>query len=163
MKLTSYTTYAVRTLMYAALNSDRLCQAQEVAQAFGISKAHIVKCVHQLGQWGYLQCVRGRNGGYRLAKPAAEISIAEIVRRTEDTMNLVECFDPATNTCPFISQCALNIALKRAADLFISELEEVSIADVTQNRLALLGLLPGPVALDAQDSRAPQLSGVTPL
>lgn len=148
MKLTSYTTYAVRTLMYAALNNERLCQAQEVAEAFGISKAHVVKCVHQLGQWGYLQCVRGRNGGYRLAKPADQISIAEIVRRTEDTMALVECFDPTTNTCPLISQCALNLALKRAADLFISELEGVSIADVTQNRLALLGLLPDPVAID---------------
>ena len=57
MRITNYTTYAIRTLMFAALNDDRLCQAQEVADAFGISKSHLVKCVHQLGQWGFLQCV----------------------------------------------------------------------------------------------------------
>jgi Rrf2 family nitric oxide-sensitive transcriptional repressor len=141
MRITNYTTYAIRTLMFAALNDDRLCQAQEVANAFGISKSHLVKCVHQLGQWGFLQCVRGRNGGFRLAKPPTEITIGAIVRKTEDTLELVECFNAQTNSCPLISSCLLSQALQRAAGAFIAELDSISIYDVTRNKRVLLDLL----------------------
>jgi Rrf2 family nitric oxide-sensitive transcriptional repressor len=141
MRITNYTTYAIRTLMFAALHDDRLCQAQEVADAFGISKSHLVKCVHQLGQWGFLQCVRGRNGGFRLAMPASEIAIGAVVRKTEDTLDLVECFDATTNSCPLISCCHLSKALQKATAAFIAELDSLSIADVTRNQQALLDLL----------------------
>jgi Rrf2 family nitric oxide-sensitive transcriptional repressor len=141
MRITNYTTYAIRTLMFAALNDDRLCQAQEVADAFGISKSHLVKCVHQLGQWGFLHCVRGRNGGFRLAKPAGQIKIGDVVRKTEDTLDLVECFNAETNSCPLISSCLLSRAMQRATAAFIAELDAISIDDVTRNRRALLDLL----------------------
>jgi len=144
MRLTNYTTYAVRTLMFAALHNDRLCQAQEVADAFGISKSHLVKCVHQLGQWGYLQCVRGRNGGFRLALPANEIFIGPIVRKTEDTLELVECFNSETNSCPLISQCQLTRALQKAVAVFMAELDALSVADITKNKTDLLELLAVP-------------------
>lgn len=141
MKLTSYSTYAVRTLMFAALHPQRLCQAQEVADAFQISKAHVVKCIHQLGQWGFLENSRGRNGGFRLAQPATDISIGAVIRQTEDTLDLIECFDEAINSCPLLPACALNQALISARDAFIAQLDKVSIADVTANQAALLALL----------------------
>jgi len=144
LKLTAYSTYAVRTLMFAALHPDRLCQCQEVADAFGISKAHLVKCIHQLGQWGYLHCVRGRNGGFRIARDPASISIGDVIRKTEDTLELVECFNSQHNTCPLISKCALSVSLKKAMDSFMASLDAISIADVTTNQIELLDLLPMP-------------------
>jgi len=144
MRLTNYTTYALRTLMFAALHNDRLCQAQEVADAFGISKSHLVKCVHQLGQWGYLQCVRGRNGGFCLARSADEIFVGSVVRKTEDTLELVECFNSDTNSCPLISQCKLTRSLQKAITSFMAELDALSIAEITTNKSDLLNLLAMP-------------------
>ena len=71
---------------------------QDVAESFGISKAHLVKCVHQLGVWGYLDNVRGRHGGFRLAREASQITVGEIIRKTEDDLDLVECFARNTDT-----------------------------------------------------------------
>lgn len=142
MRLTTFTNYALRTLMFAAMKPNgELSRAQEIASAFGISKAHLNKCIYQLGQWGYLENVRGRGGGFRLAKPASEISIAEIVKRTEDTLELVECFNPQTNTCPLVNACRLSRALQRALAAFLQELEGITIADVVANRSALMPLL----------------------
>jgi Rrf2 family nitric oxide-sensitive transcriptional repressor len=141
MRLTQYSNYALRTLMFANLHSDRLCQCQEVADAFQISKAHLVKCVHQLGQWGFIHSVRGRGGGFRLARPAEEISIGAVIKKTEDTLELVECFNDATNRCPLISQCKLNQTLMRAMKNFMDEMDRVTIADITANQKELLNLL----------------------
>ena len=140
MRLTTYTNYALRTLMFAALHDDRLTRAQEIADAFGISKAHLNKCIYQLGQWGYLQNVRGRSGGFRLAKPASEITIGEIVRRTEDTLELVECFNPETNTCPLMRMCRLSKTFQRAMKHFMDELDSITIADIAANGPALRSL-----------------------
>ena len=141
MRLTQFSNYALRTLMFANLNEGRLCQCQEVADAFGISKAHLIKCVHQLGQWGFLECKRGRNGGFRLALPAAEITVAQVIRKTEDTLDLVECFNKETNSCPLIAQCKLSRALQRALNAFIEELNHLTIQDITVNRAELSALL----------------------
>jgi len=141
MRLTQYSNYALRTLMFANLHSDRLCQCQEVADAFNISKAHLVKCVHQLGQWGFIQSVRGRNGGFRLARPAEDITVGAVIRKTEDTLELVECFNSETNTSPLITQCKLNLVLMRAMKRFMEEMDQVTIADITSNQRQLLNLL----------------------
>jgi Rrf2 family nitric oxide-sensitive transcriptional repressor len=137
MRLTSYTNYALRTLMVAAIRDGELATVQEVAQAFGISKAHLVKCVHQLGIWGYLENVRGRNGGFRLAIPASRITVGEIVRRTEDDLDLVECFNPSTNTCPLIGLCRLSDAFRRACLAFLDVLDKITIAEMAANPLEL--------------------------
>lgn len=144
MRLTTFTNYSLRMLMFAAMKGDELSRAHEIAQAFGISKAHLNKCIHQLGQWGYLENVRGRGGGFRLAKPAHSTAIAEIVRRTEDTVELVECFNAQTNTCPLRPMCRLSRTFQRALTRFMDELEEVTIADVVSNREALWSLLKAP-------------------
>lgn len=141
MRLTNFTTYALRTLMYAAMQGDRLSRSHDIARAFGISKAHLNKCIHQLGQWGYLENVRGRGGGFRLAKSASDITIGEIVRLTEDTLDLVECFNPEINTCPLQRMCRLSRTFQRAFARFIDELDGITIADVVSNREALWPLL----------------------
>lgn len=141
MRLTSYSNFSLRTLMVAAMRDPRLSTVQEVAEAFGISRAHLVKCVHQLGQWGYLENVRGNRGGFRLARPAVEISLGEVVRRTEEGFDLVECFDPATATCPLVGRCRLSDALKSARDVFLAELDRLTVADVAVNRGEILDIL----------------------
>jgi Rrf2 family transcriptional regulator, nitric oxide-sensitive transcriptional repressor len=141
MRLTSYSNYALRILMIAAMRQPQLATVQEVADSFGISKAHLVKCVHQLGIWGYLENIRGRNGGFRLAKPAQDITVGEIVRRTEDDFDLVECFDAVTNTCPLIGVCRLGKTIKQACRAFLDVLDGVTIADISENRDDVLGTL----------------------
>ena len=141
MRLTSYSNFSLRTLMVAAMREPALSTVQEVAEAFGISRAHLVKCVHQLGQWGYLVNVRGNRGGFRLARPAAEITVGEVVRRTEEGFDLAECFEPTGTTCPLVGRCRLSVALERARDVFLAELDRLTIADVTANRREILDIL----------------------
>ena len=141
MRLTSFTNFALRTLMYSAMKGHELSRVKDIAKAFGISHAHLTKCVHQLGPWGYLENVRGRSGGFRLAKPASSITIGEIVRRTEDSLDLVECFNAATNTCPLMQMCRLSATFKRALGKFMQELDDMTIADIVANRSELWPML----------------------
>ncbi len=141
MRLTAFTNFALRTLMYAAMHEDRLCRSHEIAQVFGISHTHLNKCIYQLGKWGYLENIRGRSGGFRLAKPASVITVGEVIRKTEDTLELVECFNPDTNTCPLMQMCRLSKTFKRAMTRFMDELDSITIADVVENRAALMPLL----------------------
>jgi Rrf2 family nitric oxide-sensitive transcriptional repressor len=138
MHLTAFTNYALRTLMFAALRQGSLSQVDEVARAHGIARTHVVKCVHQLGRWGYLENVRGRGGGFRLARPADMISVGEVVRLTEEGLALVECFDPASNSCPLCGACELSRGIQRALAAFMAVLDSMTIADIVGNRAELL-------------------------
>jgi Rrf2 family nitric oxide-sensitive transcriptional repressor len=131
MRLTSYSNYTVRVLMVAAARSPLLTTVQHVADGFAISRSHLVKCVHQLGSWGYL----------RLARPAETIPLGEVIRRTEETFAIVECFEPKTNTCPFLDHCRLRQALEKATEAFLAVLDGLSIADITDNGDELLSIL----------------------
>lgn len=146
MRLTAYTNYALRTLMYCALNEGRLVRMEDVSDAYGISKSHLMKAARQLGQLGYLENVRGRTGGVRLARPAQEIVIGEVVRHTEGDLELVECFNASTNTCPLIGVCRLSRLFKTALGAFLAELDKVTLEDMVRDRrklLARLGADPG--------------------
>lgn len=148
MKLTSYSNYSMRVLMVAAARSPELTTARDVADAFRISEAHIVKCVHQLGTWGFLETVRGNRGGFRLRRPAKDIRVGDVIRRTEDSFTLVECFDAATNRCRLVDTCKLRPALMRATDAFLAVLDELTLADLTGNGdeiLCILDLAPSVV------------------
>ena len=92
MRLTRYTDYALRTLIYLGLNESRVSSIAEIARAYGISESHLTKVVHQLGRIGLVQTTRGRGGGLRLARPPAEIVVGAVVRQTEEDLALVECF-----------------------------------------------------------------------
>lgn len=127
--------------MVAAARFPGLSTIAEVADGFGISKTHMVKCVHQLGAWGYLETVRGNKGGFRLALPAETITLGEIIRLTEGGFSLVECFDPATNSCPLIARCRLRPALLRATGAFLAMLDEFTLADISDNGDDILDVL----------------------
>ena len=141
MKLTSYSNYTLRVLMVAAARFPGLTTIGEVADGFGISKTHLVKCVHQLGAWGYLETIRGNKGGFRLARPAESIVVGEIIRLTEEGFSLVECFDPATNACPLIDRCRLRPALLRATEAFLVTLDAFTLADISDNGDEILDVL----------------------
>lgn len=138
MKLTSYTNYAMRCLQLAALKSPDLVRIDDVVEIHRISRPHIVKVVHQLGKAGYLETVRGRNGGFRLGRPAESITVGEVVRVTEGPLELVECFNAQTNTCPLIGLCELSAKIKEATAAFMAVLDSTSVADIVRNRSQLL-------------------------
>ena len=119
-----------------------------VARDYGISRNHLVKVVHNLGVLGYITTVRGRGGGLRLSRDAAEINIGEVVRDTEGSFNLVECFDKEINTCPISQMCALKGALYTAQKRFLEVLDQYSLADVVGNRRELTKLLGVPVVVE---------------
>jgi Rrf2 family nitric oxide-sensitive transcriptional repressor len=116
--------------MFAGIRGDELSKAQEIAEAYGISRAHTVKCVHQLGQWGYLENFRGRNGGFRLAKKPENITVGEIARLTEDGFDIVECFNAETNTCRIAPACLLGLTFRKALDAFLEVLDSNTVADL---------------------------------
>jgi Rrf2 family nitric oxide-sensitive transcriptional repressor len=127
MKLTSYTDYALRTLMYLAQNRDKLTTIQDIADAHRIAKNHLTKIVHHLGMLGLVQTVRGRNGGLRLGREPSEINVGEVVRSTESDFFIAECFDPRKPGCIYSASCRLKGVLGRASAAFLGVLDEVTL------------------------------------
>ena len=141
MRLTVYTDYALRVLMYLAVRDDGLATIDEIAKSYGISKTHLMKVVHQLGVAGYIETVRGRGGGLRLAKPVEAIGIGEVVRLTEPDMAIASCFKPVDAPCAIRQCCLLKRALEKARDAFIEVLEGYKLGDLVRPRARLLGML----------------------
>lgn len=138
MKLTTYTTYALRVLQFAALRDPDLVRVDDVVAVHGLARPHVVKIVHALGRAGYLETKRGRGGGFRLGRPPERIVVGEVVRLTEGELDLVECFRPETNTCPLIGVCRLSSALQAATAAFMEVLDDLTVADISANRSELL-------------------------
>ncbi|MCC6559801.1 MAG: Rrf2 family transcriptional regulator, partial [Xanthomonadales bacterium] len=130
MQINDFTDYSLRVLVFAATRPDQQCATADVASAFGISRHHVVKVVHALQQLGYLETTRGRSGGFRLALAPERIRIGEVIRRTEGTLALVECFDRERSTCPLTPACGLKRALGDAFAAFFETLDGWSLADV---------------------------------
>jgi len=141
VRLTVYTDYSLRMLMYLAVKGEGLPTIAEVADAYGISKAHLTKVAHQLGMLGYVETVRGRGGGLRLARPAERISLGEVVRRTEPDLALAPCFEPVHGSCPIVPACGLRGALHEGRQAFLAVLDRYSLADLVQRRAELETLL----------------------
>src|SRR5262245_50085067 len=138
MQLTQFSDYSLRLLLYLAAHPDRAVALQEISQAYGVSHHHLVKVSQRLIARGLVSSVRGRNGGLRLARPAEEINIGKLVRSTEPHMNLVECFDKETNTCPIDGACGLKGMLRQAQTSFLSVLDAHTIADFLPRAPALI-------------------------
>ena len=117
MRLTVYTDYALRVLMYLAVKEDGLATIDEIAKSYSISKNHLMKVVHQLGVAGYIETVRGRGGGLRLAKPVEAIGLGEVVRYTEPDMAIASCFKPVEAPCAIRQCCVLRRARRGKAPL----------------------------------------------
>ena len=150
MRLTKQTNYAVRIMMYCAANGDRLSRIPEIAKAYNVSELFLFKILQPLHKAGLIETLRGRNGGVRLGKQAKDITLFDVVRVTEESFSMVECFDDAGADCPLIDSCGLNSALRRALNAFFDVLSEYTIDDLVKARPQihmLLGLeLPVTVA-----------------
>ena len=140
MQLTRYSDYALRVLIYLALEPQRLATIEEIAGSYGISRAHLMKVVHQLGLRGYVETVRGRGGGLRLARRPEDIRVGEVVRATEGKMALVECFEPSSR-CAIEPACALRSALHEALRAFLAVLDRYTLADLVARRRGPLARL----------------------
>ena len=130
MRLTFYSDYSLRLLMYVAVRHGELGTIQEVADAYGISKNHLMKVAFQLGRKGYLETVRGRGGGLRLARPPEKIGLGDVLRATEEDFTMVECFDPKSNTCAISGPCRLRGVLSKALQAYFAVLDEYTLADL---------------------------------
>lgn len=136
MRLTQYTDYALRTLMYLAnLPDNHLSNIQEITDAYHISNNHLVKVVHQLGKLGYVETLRGRSGGIRLALAPQEINIGRLVRQTEEDFYLVECFNADKNHCFITPECRLRSIFAEAMQAFLAVLDSYTLADIARNSL----------------------------
>lgn len=147
MRLTVHSDYALRMLMYLAVKGDGLATVAEIAEAYGISKNHLMKVAHELGVAGYVETVRGRGGGLRLALPHEDITLGEVVRRTEPDMALVPCFAPVDDDCAIARCCLLRGALHQASDAFFGVLDTYSLADLVRPRSQLREALALPASL----------------
>ncbi len=129
MRLTAFSDYALRVLMYAAAADDCLVTVSETAKAYGISRTHLMKVVNALTRTGYVKGVRGRSGGFTLAKPPEAINLGDVVRATESDFALVECFSPGSQ-CIITNCCRLPQVLNEALNAFIATLDRYSLADL---------------------------------
>jgi Rrf2 family transcriptional regulator, nitric oxide-sensitive transcriptional repressor len=141
MRLTVQSDYSLRVLIFVATKRGELSTIPEIASAYGISRAHLMKVVHQLGKFGYLETVRGRGGGFRLAKPAGDIRIGSVVKATEETtLALVPCLAAATAEagCRIDGACRLKGMLSEALSAFFAVLDRYTLADIVGGRAAPL-------------------------
>jgi Rrf2 family nitric oxide-sensitive transcriptional repressor len=129
MRLTTFSDYALRVLMYAAATEDRLITIEETARAYNISRAHLMKVVNILTRTGYIKGVRGRSGGFALARPPREINLGAVLRETEPDFALVECFATG-NQCIITKRCRLPNVLNEALSAFVNTLDRYTLADL---------------------------------
>jgi Rrf2 family nitric oxide-sensitive transcriptional repressor len=132
MRLTQWTDYSLRMLMYCAACEGREHPptVNEIAEAHGISRSHLTKIAMILAACGWIATTRGRGGGLRLLKPAGELTLGEVIRQTETDMTLVECFDRKTNTCRLDGYCRLKDSLYKAMQGFFDVLDGITLADL---------------------------------
>jgi Rrf2 family transcriptional regulator, nitric oxide-sensitive transcriptional repressor len=141
MRLTNYTDYSLRVLIYlASKNNQDLSNIKEIAEVYNISKNHLMKVIHDLGKMEVIETIRGRNGGIRLAIDPALINIGAIVRKTEEDFHLVECFDEAHNSCIISPVCGLRHVLNSALEAYFQTLDRFTLADLVQNKNALVNV-----------------------
>lgn len=129
MRLTTLTDYALRLMMYLAQRPERLCTIAEVAGSYGVSEAHMMKVTHQLGLAGWIETVRGKGGGMRLAHAPKDIGLGAVVRSVEPDFFMVECFSTG-NACVLSGNCKLTTVIEQALQDFMATLDAKSLADI---------------------------------
>jgi len=142
VQLTRYSDYALRMLIYLALEPERRATIDDIAKSYGISKAHLMKVAHRLGRCGFVETVRGRGGGLRLARRPDQIGVGEVVRATEENLALVECLGPGESACAIEPACGLRPVVREALAAFFSVLDRYTLAElVGRRRRSLVRLL----------------------
>jgi Rrf2 family nitric oxide-sensitive transcriptional repressor len=147
MRLTDYTDYSLRVMLYLAVRGDGLATIQEISDAYGISKNHLMKVVQQLGELGWVDTIRGRNGGLRLFPESLQLTVGQVVRATENDFALVGCFsaEAESRRCVIESQCRLKGVFAAARDAFFAELDRHTVGELAtpaSSLVSLLGLQP---------------------
>lgn len=137
MKLTRQSTYAIRALIYCAVNEPGLSRVADIAKAHAISELFLFKLIKPLVEGGLIETVRGRHGGIRLGRPADQITLLDTVKLTEESFAMAECFEGGDVTCPLVSACDLNGALNEALQAFFGVLDSYTIADLSGKRRSL--------------------------
>lgn len=133
MQLTLFTDYSFRVLLYLGIKKER-STLKEISKNFRISQNHLTKVVSFLGQKGLITSFKGKNGGLQLAEATLDLKIGDIIKITENSLAILECFDPHTNTCPLVGVCKLEKALYKARLAFFAELNKMRIRDlISQN------------------------------
>ncbi|WP_421695276.1 RrF2 family transcriptional regulator [Aestuariivirga sp.] len=138
MRISTFSDYSLRVLIQAAVRHPQKVTIDEVAEAYGISRNHLIKVIHALGRAGFIVTQRGRSGGFTLARPAERISVAEVLKFGENDRPIAECFDAATNSCVITPACRLKGMLAEAQRGFYAVLAKYSLADVCAKPDALL-------------------------
>ncbi len=134
MRVTKQTNYAVRMLMYCAADPGALSRVPDIARAYGVSELFLFKILKPLVKAGLIETVRGRNGGIRLGRPAEDITLFDVIRVTEDSFAMAECFENDAAECPLVDSCALNSAWREALNAFLETLQHHTIADLSAAR-----------------------------
>lgn len=142
MRLTTFSDYGLRVLMYLGVHDQRLATIREIAQAYDVSENHLMKVVHHLAQHGYVETIRGKGGGMRLARAPAAINIGKVVRESEENGTFVECFVSTGCDCRIASACRLKGVLADALAAFFATLERYTLADMLVTGPELARLLP---------------------
>lgn len=141
MRLTAFTAYSLRALMFLAAESDRRATVGKICTAFDIKANHLIKVVHHLAKRGWVTTVRGKGGGLTLSRPAEQIRIGEIVLDTEGRALPAECFSAEASHCAIVSHCRLKGVLGKSVAAFQAVLDRYTLADITANRQQLVQLL----------------------
>jgi len=145
MRLTLQTDYALRVLIYAGIRAEGLSTISEIVARFDMSRGHVMKVVHRLGQLGYLQTIRGKGGGIRLAREPAEINVGAVIRDVEEELGVLGCLQERAGYCRIERRCILRGALRDATNAFLATLDRYTLADLVKPRQALERL----IAIDA--------------
>lgn len=141
MRLTTFTDYCLRVLMYVGARDNTTVTVEEISTSYGISRNHLTKVVLRLGQLGYLSTARGRGGGMTLARPADQINLGALIRQTEEDLALVECFRGRSGSCAIEPACVLKNVFGEALAAFLAVLDGYTLADLLAPRRKLAKLL----------------------
>lgn len=133
MQLTLFTDYSLRTLMYLAARPNMKSSVKEISERYGISRNHLVKVVHRLAQLEYVETTKGKGGGIQIAKGTEKLRLGALIATLEPNMNMVECFDPQTNTCRITDSCQLKHYLFEGTESFIKTMNKYTLADTIKN------------------------------
>lgn len=140
MHLTNFSDYALRVLIYLSLRNEKSSIA-EVSKILNLSENHLMKVVHRLAKLGYIQSLRGKNGGIQMALAPRKINLGKIIVELEPNFNIAECFDEEKGLCILSPECRLKGYFNEAKKAFLKTLGKYSLADLTKNKSELLALM----------------------